>query len=167
MLATCIYMQHPNLLLQHPDKTLATYIWNRWNIWNIHLKHTCIANTTCATSRCTFATSIYNTCNIALKHLKQLKHTLTTCAFSLLLGWMEAHRHGAWCRGVSGDTSGQVAAWPQRTILVLLPAVVRAGAACASDEAARVAVEPYRRGPHLPRREALGAGVPAASASSC
>jgi hypothetical protein len=28
--------------MQHPDKTLATYIWNRWNIWNIHLQHTCI-----------------------------------------------------------------------------------------------------------------------------
>jgi hypothetical protein len=30
----CIWtLQH----MQHPDKTLATYVWNRWNIWNIHL----------------------------------------------------------------------------------------------------------------------------------
>jgi hypothetical protein len=48
-------------------KTLATFIRNRWNIWNIHLKHTCIGITTCATSRSTFATSIYNTCNIPCK----------------------------------------------------------------------------------------------------
>jgi hypothetical protein len=34
MLATCMYMQHLYLLLQHPDKTLATFVWNR-NIWNI------------------------------------------------------------------------------------------------------------------------------------
>ena len=29
MLATCMYMQHPDLLLQHLDKTLATFVWNR------------------------------------------------------------------------------------------------------------------------------------------
>jgi hypothetical protein len=27
MLATCMYMQHSDLLLQHPDKTLATFVW--------------------------------------------------------------------------------------------------------------------------------------------
>jgi hypothetical protein len=73
-------MQHPDLLLQHPDKTLATYVWNRWNIWNILLKHTCIVTTTCATSRSTFATSIYYTCTIPLKHLK---HILSTWSFSV------------------------------------------------------------------------------------
>jgi hypothetical protein len=83
MLATCMYMQHLDLFLQHPDKTFATFVRNRWNIWNIHLKHTCIAITTCATSRSTFATSIYNTCNISRKHLKHLKHTIATCAFSV------------------------------------------------------------------------------------
>jgi hypothetical protein len=36
--ATCMHMQYPDLLLQHPDETLATYVWNRWNIWDIHLK---------------------------------------------------------------------------------------------------------------------------------
>jgi hypothetical protein len=25
-LATCMYMQHPDLLLQQPDETLATYV---------------------------------------------------------------------------------------------------------------------------------------------
>jgi YesN/AraC family two-component response regulator len=64
-------------------KTLATFISNRWNIWNIHLKHTYIGITTCATSRSTFATSIYNTCNIPRKHLKHLKHTIATCAFNV------------------------------------------------------------------------------------
>jgi hypothetical protein len=78
MLATCMYMQHPDVLLQHPDKILATYVWNKWNIWNKHLKHTCIAIITCATSWSTFATSIYNTCNIPLKHLK---HIFATCNF--------------------------------------------------------------------------------------
>jgi hypothetical protein len=29
MFATCMYTQHPDLLLQHPDKALATYIWDR------------------------------------------------------------------------------------------------------------------------------------------
>jgi hypothetical protein len=29
MLATCMYMQYPDLLLQHLDKTLATFVWNR------------------------------------------------------------------------------------------------------------------------------------------
>jgi hypothetical protein len=28
MLATCIDMQHLNLLLQQPDKTLAIFVWN-------------------------------------------------------------------------------------------------------------------------------------------
>jgi hypothetical protein len=50
------------------------------NIWNIHLKHTCIAITTCAISRSTFTTLIYNTCNIPLKYLK---HTIATYAFSV------------------------------------------------------------------------------------
>jgi hypothetical protein len=26
MLATFMYIQHPEILLQHPDKTLATYV---------------------------------------------------------------------------------------------------------------------------------------------
>ena len=33
---TCIYMQHPYLLFQHLDKTLATYV----SILMKHLKHT-------------------------------------------------------------------------------------------------------------------------------
>ena len=37
-LATCMYMQHLDLLLQHPDEMLATYVRNRFNIWDIHLK---------------------------------------------------------------------------------------------------------------------------------
>jgi hypothetical protein len=69
-------MQHPDLLLQHPDKTLTTYVYNRWNIWNIHLKHTYIAITTCATSRSTFATLIYYTCTTPLKHLKHTERRL-------------------------------------------------------------------------------------------
>jgi hypothetical protein len=81
MLATCIDMQHLNLLLQQPDKTLAIFVWNGWNIWNIHLKYTCIAITTCAIFQSTFTTSIYNTCNISRKHLNHLKHTIATCAF--------------------------------------------------------------------------------------
>jgi len=38
---TWIYMQHPDLVLQHPNETIATYVWNRWNIsnvtWNIRV----------------------------------------------------------------------------------------------------------------------------------
>ena len=49
----CIYMQHPDLFLQHTSETLATYVWNRWNIWNIHLKHMCIAIATCIIFRST------------------------------------------------------------------------------------------------------------------
>jgi hypothetical protein len=79
MLATRMYLQHPDLFLQHPDKTFATFIWRRWNIWNIHLKHMCIAITTCATPRSTFATSVWNTWNIHLKQMKHLKHRLATC----------------------------------------------------------------------------------------
>jgi hypothetical protein len=73
MLATYMYMQHPDSLLQHPDKLLTTFIWNRWSIWDIHLKHTYIAITTCATSGSTLATSIYNACNIPLKLLKHFE----------------------------------------------------------------------------------------------
>jgi hypothetical protein len=29
----------PNLLLQYPDETLVTYVWNSWNTCSIHLKH--------------------------------------------------------------------------------------------------------------------------------
>ena len=61
--------------MQHPDKTLATYVWNSWNIWNMHLQHACIANATYATSR-------KNTYNIRLKQLKHLKHTLKTYVYS-------------------------------------------------------------------------------------
>ena len=45
---------------------------------------------------------------------------------------------------MGGDTSGRVAAWPWRAILSLLPAVVRAGAASACDEAARAAANLIR-----------------------
>jgi hypothetical protein len=75
---TWMCKQHLDLILQHLDKTLAIFVWNRWNIWNIHFKHMCIAITTDATSRSTFVTSIYN---------KQIY---------LLLGRTEAHRHRAW-----------------------------------------------------------------------
>jgi hypothetical protein len=69
--------------MQHPDEILAKSVWeNRWNIQNLHLKRTCIAIATCATSRSTFATSRWNTCNIQMKNLKHLKHTLATWAFN-------------------------------------------------------------------------------------
>jgi hypothetical protein len=32
----CKHMRHPDLILQHPSKTLVTYLWN---IWNISLQH--------------------------------------------------------------------------------------------------------------------------------
>jgi hypothetical protein len=32
-------MQHPDLLLQHPYKTLAAYFWNIKNSWNMCLQH--------------------------------------------------------------------------------------------------------------------------------
>jgi hypothetical protein len=59
----------------------------QWNIWNIHLKHTCIAITTCATSPSSFVISIYNTCNIPSKQLKHLKHTIATYTFSIASAW--------------------------------------------------------------------------------
>jgi hypothetical protein len=88
-------MQHLNLLLQHPiNETLVTYTWNRWNIWNIHLKHTCIAIATWATSRSTSATSIWNTYNIHLKHPKHFKRYACNMRFQhnliLLLRQIEA-----------------------------------------------------------------------------
>jgi hypothetical protein len=36
LIATCAIT---DLFLQHPDETLATYIWNSWNTYNIRLKH--------------------------------------------------------------------------------------------------------------------------------
>jgi hypothetical protein len=81
--------------MQHPDKILATYVWNicniqikhtcnvylknRWNIRNKRLQHTCIAIATYATSQYTFTTSVWNTWNIYQKYLKHLKHKLATC----------------------------------------------------------------------------------------
>jgi hypothetical protein len=43
-LATCLLthlqnMQYLGLLLQHPYKIPATYLWNIWNTWNIYLQH--------------------------------------------------------------------------------------------------------------------------------
>jgi hypothetical protein len=35
-IATCVTS---NLLLQHPNETLATYVWNSWNTCNVRLKH--------------------------------------------------------------------------------------------------------------------------------
>jgi hypothetical protein len=32
-------MQHPDLPLQHPYKTVKLYIWNNWNTWNVDLQH--------------------------------------------------------------------------------------------------------------------------------
>jgi hypothetical protein len=43
---------HLNLLLQHSDKTVTTYIWYRWNIRNINSQHS----------------QLY-ICNIQIKHL--------------------------------------------------------------------------------------------------
>jgi len=37
MFATCMYMQHLDLLLPHPDETLAIYVRSRFNIWDILL----------------------------------------------------------------------------------------------------------------------------------
>jgi hypothetical protein len=76
-LATCLYMQHPDLLLQHLDKNtcnirlmmkhlehiLETYVYSHCNICNIPIY---------------FVTLIQNTCNI---HLKHLKHMFATCVF--------------------------------------------------------------------------------------
>jgi hypothetical protein len=61
-------MQHLDLLLQHLDETLATYVRNRWNIWKLHLKHTYIVIATRATFRSTFATHLWNIWNISLQH---------------------------------------------------------------------------------------------------
>jgi hypothetical protein len=73
MLPICMYMQHLDPFLQHPDKPLATFVWNRWNICDIHLKHSCITITTYVASRSTFVISIYNACNIPLKLLKHFE----------------------------------------------------------------------------------------------
>jgi hypothetical protein len=108
--------------MQHPDKTLATYVWNicniktntfatyvwknRWNIENRHLQHTCTIIATYATSWSTFATFVRNTWNIPMKHLKHLKHALATWEAR---GWgIPAVRVGAdagwraWRVGASG-----------------------------------------------------------------
>jgi hypothetical protein len=79
MLTTCMYMQYLDLLLQHPDKTPAIFVWNRWNIWNIHLKHTCIAITTYAISWSTVATSIG--CPPSPPEPR------STCTFAVLTRW--------------------------------------------------------------------------------
>jgi hypothetical protein len=78
MLATCIYMQHLDLLLQYPDKTLATFVWQMK-----HLEHTIE----------TYVYSHYNMCNILiyfcnidiqhLQHTSKTSETLAICAFSL------------------------------------------------------------------------------------
>jgi hypothetical protein len=51
MLATCMYMQHQDLLLQHPDKTFATFVRI-----DETLKHTFK----------TYVYSHYNMCNISI-----------------------------------------------------------------------------------------------------
>ena len=74
-----MYMQHSYLLLQHPDKTLATFVEQMK-----HLEHTLD----------TYMYSNYNMCNVPiyfcnidiqhLQHpLKHLKHTIATCVFSV------------------------------------------------------------------------------------
>jgi hypothetical protein len=61
---TSATLKHVDLLLQHPDYTHATCVWNSYNI---------------STSRSTFATFACNNCNILLKHLKHTDHRLATC----------------------------------------------------------------------------------------
>jgi hypothetical protein len=68
---TCIYMQHPDLVLKHPNESIATYVWNRWNIWNIHLKHMCIAHYNMRNILIYF-------CNILMKHLQHTSKTSET-----------------------------------------------------------------------------------------
>jgi hypothetical protein len=58
-------MQHPDLVLQHPDKTLATYVK--------HLKHLKHAFETCMLCNI----QIYF-CNIMMKHLKHTFETTET-----------------------------------------------------------------------------------------
>jgi hypothetical protein len=31
------HMLPQDLLLKHANKTLATYVWNRWNTWNMRV----------------------------------------------------------------------------------------------------------------------------------
>jgi hypothetical protein len=81
MLATCMYMQHLDLLFATSKQIICNIHLEQMK----HLEYTretymYIAIRTCATSRSTFVTSIYNTCNIPRKHLK---HTIVTCAFSI------------------------------------------------------------------------------------
>jgi hypothetical protein len=75
MLATCMYMQHPDLFLQHPDKTLVTFVWTDKTFgtynWNILYSSYSMCNI-----------PIYF-CNIPMKDLKHMKHTIATCAFSV------------------------------------------------------------------------------------
>jgi hypothetical protein len=119
MLATCMYMQHPDLLLQHADKTSATFFWNIWNMWNMHLKHTYISITTCTTSDILCNIDIQHLqhtsktsdllCNIDIQHLQHTSETSKTyyfnmrfqCSICLLLRRMEARWRGARCRGVA------------------------------------------------------------------
>ena len=74
-LATCIYIQHPDLLLQHSDETLEnirpkslkhlkTYTCNMCILSLQHMQHLIYA----------FVTSRSNTWNISLERLKHLKH---------------------------------------------------------------------------------------------
>jgi hypothetical protein len=68
MLTTYMYMQNLNLLLQHPDKTLATFGWNRCNILEHILE--------------TYVYSHYNVCNISIYFynidMRHLQHTSET-----------------------------------------------------------------------------------------
>ena len=78
-LPTCISCATPDLLLKHPDATLATYKKDRWNTWNMCLKHVKKHMKNIANIRniqikrlqhmCeTYATPHKHTCNIRLEN---------------------------------------------------------------------------------------------------
>ena len=72
-LATCMYMQHPDLLLQHLDENTCNIRLKQMK----HLEHTLE----------TYEYSHYNMCNIPIYFcnidIQHLKHTLATCAFNV------------------------------------------------------------------------------------
>jgi hypothetical protein len=77
-----IHLQHPDLLLQHPDE-------NTCNIRLIQTKHLEHTLETYMHSHCNMCNILIYFCNtdmkhfnITLKHLKHLKHIFATCTFS-------------------------------------------------------------------------------------
>ena len=113
MFATCTYMQHLDLLSQHPDENTS----NIRLIQMKHLEHTLE----------TYEYSHYNMCNIPIyfcnidiQHLQHISETLKTYSYNmrfqhtiyLLLGRTEARRREARSRGVAREGRGMpTAGW--------------------------------------------------------